>query len=243
MDRHQTARLRVPLRHVDGAWECSLGGPLPVADGATAELLIDKAHIIDKAFLKALDGRGKHKVLDAEALLFVGLTIKPGVELRDGLAPHLIRFRDLQARIATALLPPYNPATLCFVEVRLAKPKPTPGRPKYTDSGGLWLITKGITTIGIQSPAVILPPPVSTEPAISLNHAFTLLSQAYEPWRLSHTGNVYSRVLYEGKSGKLFPLEVLRSAALDAQEHAIAGQLWDEFMKKMTALRNRAAGK
>jgi hypothetical protein len=51
-------------------------------------------------------------------------------------------------------------------------------------------------------------PSLETE-AKSINHAYSLISQAYEPHRISHTGNVFSKVFY--KDGPVWkPLEALR---------------------------------
>jgi len=35
----QTRRLRIPVRLVDGVWECAFGGAVPVNDGAEAVAL------------------------------------------------------------------------------------------------------------------------------------------------------------------------------------------------------------
>lgn len=45
--------------------------------------------------------------------------------------------------------------------------------------------------------------------AKSINHAYSLISQAFEPHRTSHTGNVFSKVFF--KDGSVWkPLEALR---------------------------------
>lgn len=47
------------------------------------------------------------------------------------------------------------------------------------------------------------------EDAKSVNHAYTMISQAYEPHRISHTGNVFTKVYYlAGNTWK--PLKELR---------------------------------
>lgn len=52
--------------------------------------------------------------------------------------------------------------------------------------------------------------PVLERTAQSLNHAYTLLSQEFETDRLSHTGNVFTKVFFESSKGKWSPLESLR---------------------------------
>jgi hypothetical protein len=229
----QARRLHVPVRFVDGVWECALGGPVPVVAGTEADLVVDRAAIADKAFLKALNSPGKHKVLDDGARLLVTLTIKPGHGPATERAPPPIGFRQFEGRIATEALDPWSPETLSFVEVRLAKASTTSTVRRAKANPGLWLITQGVKTTGILSGPIALPAPLSEPHASSLNHAVTRLSEIYETWRISHTGNVYTRVLYQAKDQRWYPLDMLRGTALDNQEHAIAGMLWDEFMKKM----------
>jgi hypothetical protein len=230
-------RLRVPVRFVDGVWECAFGGAVPVAQYSEAELVLDPGCITEKAFLKALDRPDKHKVLSAGARLRFALTIKweapPAKELQE----HLIAYNDMRGALGSAILHPWNPANLYFVEAELAKPERPSKRGTDTADGGLWLITQGVRTTGMLSPSIVLPSGMPKPRATSLNHALTELSEAYEVWRLSHTGNAYLQVYYQAKTGLWHPLEMLRSAALNEQEHAIGGQLWDEFMKKMLARR------
>lgn len=96
-------------------------------------------------------------------------------------------------------------------------------------------MTEGTKATGLMSSLIELPEFVSKEPAISLNHAFTLLSETYEPWRMSHTGNVYTRFLYRESNGLWFPLELLRHAELAQKEQEIAAGLWNRFMRQMTS--------
>jgi hypothetical protein len=227
-------RVRIPVRNVNGVWECALGGPVPTIPGAEAELLVDPSNIADRAFLKAMDSAGRHQVLAEGASLLISLTIKRHHPPTEATASHLTRFRDFQGRIATEMLDPWSPDTLAFVEVKLAKATDGAGDRRAKADAGLWLLTQGLKTTGILSGPIALPRPVSPRPASSLNHAVTLLSESYETWRISHTGNAYARVLYRAKDDRWYPLDVLRNVALENQEQAIASQLWDEFMKKIT---------
>ncbi len=78
------------------------------------------------------------------------------------------------------------------------------------ESGGLWITFEGGHAKSIKSSTVKLPEGIIPEKADSLNHAFTLLSEKYEPWRKSHTGNVYSRMFFLAQDEKWHPLDVLR---------------------------------
>ncbi|MBC8751519.1 MULTISPECIES: hypothetical protein [Paraburkholderia] len=84
---------------------------------------------------------------------------------------------------------------------------------------------------GIVTSQILVPLIVSEEPLDSLNHAFTRLSEKFEPWRKSHTGNVYDRVLYQEKSGRWYPLNVLRDAAIAREEHEFIRAEWVRIQK------------
>jgi hypothetical protein len=71
-----------------------------------------------------------------------------------------------------------------------------------------------------------------------INHAYTRLSEIYETWRISHTGNIYHRILYKERNGKWYPLDVLRNRKLQQQEHQIAEAIWEAFMTNMTGGRS-----
>ncbi len=53
--------------------------------------------------------------------------------------------------------------------------------------------------------------PSLNQDAKSINHAYTLISQEYEPHRISHTGNVFSKVYYDDDSSNRWkPLKARR---------------------------------
>lgn len=57
--------------------------------------------------------------------------------------------------------------------------------------------------------------PALEETARSVNHAYSLISMAFEPHRMSHTANVFKKVLYEDeKSGLWQKLDILREQFL-----------------------------
>jgi hypothetical protein len=56
----------------------------------------------------------------------------------------------------------------------------------------------------------------------------------YEPWRLSHTGNIYDRFLYQETDKKWYPLSLLRDFTLAKEEQKIAFNLWQRFMAEMS---------
>ena len=74
---HTTRRVRIPVRLIDGTWECAFGGAIPVKDHAEAELLVSPTSISDKNFLEVIERKDAHKVLNEGTALCVCLTIKP----------------------------------------------------------------------------------------------------------------------------------------------------------------------
>src|SRR3546814_19856302 len=62
--------------------------------------------------------------------------------------------------------------------------------------------------------------------AISLNHAFTLLSQKYETHRISNTGNVYTRIFYQERNGRWYPLKDLRTGVQVQAERKVMADAW-----------------
>ena len=229
-------RLRVPVRFVDGVWECVYGGMVPVAAGTEGELVIDAAAISDDAFLERMRSRAKFKVLDQGAKLLVWLTVKSDAPaLAPDKSKHLIPYGDLKHSIATQFLGPWSPEGMCFVEVSLDTPNKRQAKSLDADRGGLWLLTEGPKANGLLSSQIRLPEGLTEKRATSLNHAYTLLSEIFEPWRISHTGNIYARVLYRAKNGRWYPLDLLRGAVLEKNDRTIADALWRDFIAKMTA--------
>jgi hypothetical protein len=227
--------IRVPVRWVDGIWECGYGGVVPVKPGADGELLLRRSDIDDQEFLSSLERRDRFLVLRQGSKLLVSLAVKETAQLsRDQLA-LLIPYDRLSGNIATEFFEhEWTPGTLHLVEVIIDQPSERQKRLLETEKGGLWLLTEGAKAIGLASTTIRLPKAISDKPVASLNHAFTILSEVFEYWRISHTGNIYSRVLYEGANKRWYPLNLLRDAALDKKDEQIASDLWKSFMAKMS---------
>lgn len=234
---HSARRLRIPVRFVDGVWECSFGGAVPVENNTDAELIVPRTFISDTAFLDTMERKESHKVLDEGTSLLVCLTMKPESPPPDALRPLLTPYRSFPETIATSYLDRWSPSTLAFVEVKLGSPDNKQARLFGTDRGGLWLMTVGADAVGLSSTSILLPPTISEKPVASLNHAYTKLSETFETWRISHTGNIYTRVLYQERNRTWYPLDVLRNKALQKQEQATARDIWNDFMTKMSLQR------
>jgi hypothetical protein len=231
---HITRRLHVPVRFVDGIWECAFGGALPVKNDAEAELLVSPTSISDKTFLEAMERKEAHKVLNEGTALYVCLTIKPDSPPAPTLEPFLEFENKISGGIDTTHLSRWNSGKLAFVEVTLGCPTTKQAEFFGTIEGGLWLMTRGVEAVGVRSTTVVLPEKISEEPIVSLNHAYTVLSEAFEDWRKSHTGNIYERVFYRERNDRWYALDTLRNRALHKQEQDIARELWEGLMARMT---------
>ena len=75
-------------------------------------------------------------------------------------------------------------------------------------------------TLGSLEPAKCEIPVLPRKKAESLNHAYRLVSEAFEPHRRSHTANVFQEVFYQDGQHRR-PLEMLRCKAGSAHESSL----------------------
>ena len=230
---YKQATLRVPMKLVNGQWEYFYGGALPVKDGTVADMIVDESSFTDKAFINTLKQRSRHKILDEDTELLVALTIKPEPKLDKKIKHHLIPIHFPDIQVSTVFHNNHLSPDTMFVTIKIGGPTDQQVATNDGDGGGLWLDIQGLQPKGLVSSSINLPEGVSDEPAISLNHAFTLLSQAYEPWRKSHTGNIYSRMFYKEKNSRWYPLEILRNTSIAKEEHQLIKEQWDRISKSL----------
>jgi hypothetical protein len=181
---HTARRLRGPAQFIDGAWECKFGGQIPVGPGTNAEIIVDRGSISDAEFLKTLEAKDFHKVLDEDAILLVGLTVRPENPLRNKLKQLLRSYGELWRELGTTT-PDLDSDDTHFVEVRLAGPNKRQAKLLGTSRGGLWLMTEGIEATGLVSTTIKLPEKITNDPVASVNHAYTRLSEIFETSRIS----------------------------------------------------------
>jgi hypothetical protein len=99
--------------------------------------------------------------------------------------------------------------------------------------GGLWLRVRGLDKCELETGTVILPEEFEGETAVSLNHAFTRLSERYETHRIAHTGNVYEKVFYQEENERWYPLDDLRQGVLHEVERKLLVATWKEVEKQL----------
>jgi hypothetical protein len=230
--------IRIPVKRVDGTWEFSYGGKVPVENGTEGELIVPAKAIVDPKFLERMKTKASIRILEEGADLLAYVVTKDDKSIPEKLKVHLTPWSELRNSIATEFIDNWNAGQPSFVKVTIGTPADRHKAKFETQSGGLWLLIEGRESAGLQSSRISLPDGITDEAAISLNHAFTLLSEVFEPWRKAHTGTVYQRYLYKEKNGRWYPLELLRNGAIAGQEQAIAFGLWQDFLAKIAANKN-----
>lgn len=120
--------------------------------------------------------------------------LKEGTLVLVGVSPLMIENRSAKDLIQDhSILSPY-----LFIEVRL--------------EADLWLLVRGDQEARLStSPCRI---PSLKKEAKSLNHAFTLISEAYETKRRWHSGNVFERAFAQDGLGNWQSLDELRLSAI-----------------------------
>jgi hypothetical protein len=217
-DPDWTAKVTVPVKRVGERWEFFYGGDVPVKEGTLGELTLSADRITDENFRKRVMQELTVKILDE------------GTELRVALSD-----RDTNGRRAGSWPEPHPPSvppgTTRFERIWLGPLKQKPGElplDAELERGGLWLKIKGLERCELLGSTVQMPSSFQPAVGISLNHAFTMLSQAYEKHRISNTGNVYSRVFYQDRDKRWYPLDDLRAGLRVTVERQLLHDLWAE---------------
>ncbi len=214
IDLPEGRQIALPVQRIHGHWEVLFGGDVPAREGSYAQLVIRAQSITDRKFRALLDQEIVVRVLEEGALLHVAISDHQGV------------FRDVEGRHRIRVAPQYWPGNSCgFAPVRIGPPARAsmdidPVR------GGLWMRHIGLDRCELISSQILLPDRANNSHAVSLNHAFTQLSEQYETHRISHTGNVYERIFYEESSGEWYPLAQLRDGVRDRAERQVVAQAW-----------------
>ncbi len=227
------APLRIPVKLVEGRWEFLYGGGVPARNGAVGDLVLETYSITDIEFCARLKRRTEHKILDVGTELLVALAVKTDQNLSAELKKALIPPKTDGLELGIEYHSTARSAYTQFVRVYVCEPSAQQKRiPSYKE-GGAWLQLQGTRPTGIFTSQIDFPVLGDAGIFDSLNHAFTTLSEIYEPWRKSHTGNIYNRVLYKERNGKWYPLDVLRDTAIAKDEHQIVRELWLKVTKQL----------
>ncbi len=210
------------MKKVAGKWEFFYGGDVPAREGAIAELTLNTIDINDERFKERVTQEVLIRILEEGTPLWVALsdrtcpTSSKLKQFANGLPPGATRVEEVR------LGPLKNQKTEKQLELAGLQGK-----------GGLWLKVKGLERCELQTGTVTMPADFEARSAISLNHAFTMLSERYETHRLSHTGNVYDRFFYQEANGKGYPLDDLRAGVLASVERTLLQTTWAEIEKQL----------
>lgn len=223
-DPHWEENVTVPVKRVGDRWEFFYGGDVPVKDGTLGELTFSTRRIADEEFRRRVTAESIFKILEQGTSLLVALSD------RSNGGSHIGRWPS-----------PYPvavpPGTTRWECVQLGPPKKSDAQDTQPqllpETGGLWLKVKGLDRCELSSSTIAMPEGFPEPTAISLNHAFTLFSRAYEKHRISNTGNVYTRVFYQDRDNCWYPLDDLRRGVQAKVERSLLNELWVEVEKKL----------
>jgi len=190
-----------------------------------------------------------YKVLPLGDKLLVAITIHDIKALDEDLLTHL-KLRN-EYKLGSDFYLSKLSVNTQFIEVTIGEPTALQKSRQEINEGGLFLLFKGLNQTGVLTSSIKLPlqeviiqqidkndlfkekTEIKVDIVVdSLNYAFTRLSEQYEPWRKSHTGNIYDRILYQEKNEKWYPLDVLRNVvSVKQDEHQLAFEARQEAIK------------
>jgi hypothetical protein len=222
-DPDWTAKLTVPVKRVGERWEFFYGGDVPVREGTLGELTVSADQITDENFRQRVMQELTVKILEEGTELLVALSDRDTNGGRAGAWPG-------------SYPPNVPPGTTRLERIWLGPVKKKPDEELLDpalERGGLWLKLKGLERCELQGSTVQMPTGFQPTVAISLNHAFTMLSKAYEKHRISNTGNVYSRVFYQDRNKHWYPLDDLRTGVQAEGERKLLNELWAQVEKTL----------
>lgn len=215
-DPDWTAKVTVPVKRVGERWEFLYGGDVPVKEGTLGELTLSADRITDERFRQRVTEELTVKILEEGTELLVALSDRGtnGRPTGDWPDPRPLKV---------------PPGTTRFVRVWLGPARKKADEPTLDavpEPGGLWLKLKGLERCELHGSTVRMPEGFDPPHAISLNHAFTRLSQTHEKHRISNTGNVYTRVFYQDCDKRWYPLDDLRTGVQAEGERHLLNGLW-----------------
>jgi hypothetical protein len=229
----RTKLMRLPVRYIRGRWVLDFGGDFPIPHGAEGELLIE-ARLVEDCIQKRLFMRREYfPVFQQGTVLLAIVDIRDWSAITEAQRAVLIPRRLVEGYPLGS--PPVLPSQGLFaVPVTLSGPTTTQLNMFPDDGTGLWLMTEGVSSVGLASTTVVLPNCIATKPANSLNHALTILSETYETWRQSHTGSVYRQFLYQEEDRQWHPLSLIRDNQLASASQRIARELWLQLAGRLS---------
>ena len=243
-EKHETF-VRIPVRFVDGAWVTESGRRLTASDGTVADFVVRQDAMSELWPKRVVHEHEYVQFLEQGGALRIALRVRQPDELRGALLKHLVPFGDMFGQVEWGSVKGWHSTEARFFEIKLGEP--TEGQldvfPDF--SGGLMVGVRGWRIEDIAPSLFELPEAVSERQPLSLNHAYTLLSEIYEIHRASHTGSIYQTVFYRGEGGRWYPLDLLREIGI-ALSKGIAlpsEEMANEFWSSVNPLKIEEIGK
>ncbi len=200
--RKKNDSIRFPVSYDGQNWKLLNGSNIPVKKGTYGELILSSSVINSQTLVNAINCEKRIKIFDEGDKLLVGLLLKD-----DNDKIHNKYLKNIgKANISVNYKGSHSSS---FFEIEIGSPNQSQTHQGHKE-GGLWFIMKGFHVTGIDVSSIIIPNFPEKIPQ-SLNHAFTILSEIYEPWRISHTGNIYDKILYKSDKGIWYPLSEFRN--------------------------------
>lgn len=229
--------LHLPFIVSNGQIVLEYSGDVPLAEGTRGDLVVKASSIPDEALIARYTERHIVRLLPEGTELLVMLSNNRPFFLPQELESELKERADVTAQLGKWFQGGRRSATPSFVSITLGPLLPWQAVPDDSGTGGLWLELEGNRSVGLLSSGIILPKTVQVEGQVkSLNHAFTVLSETFEPQRISHTGNVYESVLYRETDDLWYPLKLFRDGHIADKEHEIAKAFWTDLKARLSGL-------
>lgn len=224
-DEDNDKKIKIPFKKVGDRLEFLFGGDIPIEDGCVGHLIVPIDEVIDQAFKNNLLIESSVQVLPAGSLILIGMTNKSMAYKENPIYP--VDYYYLTSGIT------YFEPVVLETPVIEAYRSNLKNESSAKNEGGLWLNLKGLDDCEIKSGPVKMLNHPEMNNAISLNHAYTLLSEKIESHRISHTGNIYKRCYYKEKNGKWYPLKLLRDNMKIDNEVSIIDASWNHFQNNI----------
>lgn len=174
--------VHIPVRIINGEIRYLYGGDIPpISNGAEGKLIVREHDVEDKKFISISQFEDKIEILPENTVLM--FAVNPSNVPEDKIQ-NLKSIRTIDSK------------SYMYVEAKLSNP--------------LILQIRGSKMSNLLKVSCIIPSLNNIE-ASSINNAYTIISQEYEPKRKSHTGNVFDKCYYLDDDKKWHPLEDLRN--------------------------------
>lgn len=202
--------VRIVVSFKNGAWVTSTGRKLTAVEGTTAELILP-AEASSKLWpQREVPVRKLCQFLAPGASLMFALRVRQHESLAKPLLEYLIPPHTMRGEVEWGSVKGWHSTEAHFFQITLGASS-AEQREKTPDfAGGLLVEVRGKAIKVMDVSPFALPKGISDKKLLSLNHAFTILSEVYETHRAAHTGSIYETVFYRGSDDRWYPLGHLR---------------------------------